>query len=57
MTQNACNETNTIPKMKNCAEYTIISIHYLVWGMVLEISNEIAKKNQMQNILSGQLQQ
>ena len=37
-------QTNTLPKMKNLAEYTVIGIHSLVWGTVLEISNKIAKK-------------
>ena len=48
MTQNACDITNTLPKMKNCAEYTKICIHCLVWGIVIEISDEIAKKNPKQ---------
>ena len=38
-----------LAKMKNCAEYTMICIHYLVWGIVLEISNGIAN-NQTQRI-------
>ena len=35
---------STAPKMKNCADYTMICIHYLVWGIVLEISKENNKK-------------
>ena len=45
MTQNAFDKTNTLPKKNNCAEYTMIYIHCLVWGIVLEISNEIAAKS------------
>ena len=45
MTQNACDKTNPLPKMKNCTDYTMICIHYLGWGIVLEISNEIGKKS------------
>ena len=29
-TQNTCDKTNTLPKIKNCEKYTIICIHYLV---------------------------
>ena len=57
MTQNACDKTNTFPKMKNCAEYTTICIHDLAWGILLEISNEIAKRIQRKEILSTNLQQ
>ena len=32
MTQNACDKTNALPKMKNFTEHTMICIHYLVWG-------------------------
>ena len=48
MTQNACPKTNTLPKRKNYTDYTMICMHYLVWSIVLEISNEIAKKNPTQ---------
>ena len=44
MTQNVCDKTNTLPKVINCAEYTKICMHCLVWGIVLEISHEIANK-------------
>ena len=44
MTQNPWDKTNALPEMKNNAEYTMICIHYLIWGKVLEINNEIAKK-------------
>ena len=27
--QNSCDKTNTLSKIKNCAEYTTICIHYL----------------------------
>ena len=37
--------------MKNCPDYTMICMHNLLWGIVLEVSNEIAK------ILIGDLQQ
>ena len=56
MTEKACGKTNTLPKMKICAEYTLIYIHYLIWGMVLEIRNEMGKEIQRREILRGDLQ-
>ena len=50
-----CDKTNTLPKMKNCEEYTTICMHYLAWGnicihyLALEISNEIAKNPKQRN--------
>ena len=32
MTQNACDKTNTLTKMKHYTEYTMICIRYFVWG-------------------------
>ena len=57
ITQNACDKTKTLPKVKNCADYTMICIHYLAWSIVLEISNDIAKKIKCKEILRGDLQQ
>ena len=41
-----------LPKMKNCAQYEIICIYYLIWGIALEIKNEITKKIKRREILS-----
>ena len=48
MTQDACDKTNTLPKIKNCTDYTMVCIHYLVWGIVVEIRKEIMEKNPTQ---------
>ena len=53
----AYNKTNTFLKMKNCAENTIICIYFVAWGIQLEISHEIAKKNQRKKILRGNIRQ
>ena len=37
-----------LAKMKNCADDTMICIYYLVWGIILEISNQIAERNPTQ---------
>ena len=51
MTVNKCDKTNSLPKMKNCAEHTMICPHYLIREIVLEISNEIKSKE----VLRGDL--
>ena len=58
MTQNACDKTVTLFKMKNCAEYTMICTHYFVWSIVLDLSNEYSKKkkNTRKEILREDLQ-
>ena len=56
MPQSAFGKTDTMPNMKKCEEYTMICIYYLVWGAVLEISDEVVKKIQRKEILSGNLQ-
>ena len=48
ITQNACDKTNTLPKRKNSAAYALICMHFLLWGIVLKISNEIVKKKSKQ---------
>ena len=55
MTQNSCDITKIWPKMKNYAVYTMICIHYQVWIIVLEISNEITKKIKLKEILRRDL--
>ena len=47
---NACDKSNTMPKMKNCAEYTMICLHYLAWRRALEISNEISKNSKVEKL-------
>ena len=42
-------QTNTLPKMKNSEEYIIICIHFLAWGIVLDLRKEIAKKLNARN--------
>ena len=49
MTQNACDKTNIFPKRRNCAEYVIICLHYLIWSIVPEISNEIGENQTQRN--------
>ena len=46
MTQNACDKTNTLSKMINCAVYTMICIHYLVWSLVRKQRNSEIKSTQ-----------
>ena len=55
MTQNTCDKINNVLKRKMRAEYTMICIHYLIWGRVVKISNEIAKKNKCKELLRGDL--
>ena len=55
--QKACDKMTTLTKIKTCAQYTMICLHLLVWGIVLEISNEKAKKSLSSKIMSGNLQQ
>ena len=49
MTQSSCDKTNTLPKMKNFAEDTMICIHILVRNIALEINNEMEKIQAQKN--------